>query len=517
MKLISWSLLFLIPQAFSNNCNLPIVSLPQGKSEKIDLITDINKVCSDELDRKFKDVSARFVLNSQCQLSVLKRNDFGKLVAFEEFNQREIVSAGEIICNLDGSMTITNNTKSFCFPKETLEPLFHILNASKISFKFVDKLDLSCPKKTRIPDSTVVLIMIDGFSSEYVKKFSPPFLNQKIKEASFVKNLTPVFPSETTVSLQSIITGVEPNAHGLVGSKFYSPKLKRRFDFRDNRFFVIPPLWITLEQQAILSAVESWPGSEVLINGRKPRFNLPYERSRSLENKLKFILTSIKNGAKFVSIWIHDIDSSGHRFFNDSERMKIEVLRVDSFLSRMFKELTSLKNTDVQLLIASDHGMNKLDRSKKIDISSIDFSKGILEGSHVVLNYHDQNNKNVQKIFKDLKKVSSHLGVYLRNQIPEEYRYNHNSNIGDLTLIADPGWIIDYGQTIKGNGVHGYLAKQDPAMNGVLFAIGNKFKTNFNLTSADSREIHSLIIKLLNAGEPSTNFKKLETLQLLLK
>lgn len=46
------------------------------------------------------------------------------------------------------------------------------------------------------------------------------------------------------------------------------------------------------------------------------------------------------------------------------------------------------------------------------------------------------------EVYNKLKNCSSHMNVYLKEDIPARFHYQHNDRIQPLILVADEGWTI---------------------------------------------------------------------------
>lgn len=507
-------LLFLSFKSFSTPCDYSKIYLkqeiewPKSNYEKINW----KKACESQRAKKFKRPIGRFIIDNNCSVHGLKRSAIGKLPRFSDFQESTVLAGGELSCLKNGTLLISNQSKEYCFSQGPMNSFFRFLKKEKIEYIFESFHNPECPKIKTKDSSIVVLIIVDGFASSYFNLLPDFQKNPVFLRGSVVLNLKPVFPSETTPSISSILTGTDPIIHGLVGSSFYSRKLSMDYDFQNKLFYKIPPIWTTLEKQGIKTAVESLPGSNFVIENRKPSLRLPYERERSLNEKKRFIQDSINSGARFVASWIHDLDEAGHRFFNKPKSIKTKLEEIDKFISELDKDLTNSSSSNIHILIASDHGMRRLDKSKQIKLNPKIFSQGLVKGSHVLAHYYNKNLNELLRAYKKLKSGHEKLEVYLKKDIPLKYNYADHSHIGDMILIAKPGWILNYGQSIKGNGVHGYLADEDQNMFGIFAAKGPKIRENFKIRSADTKEIFALMIELLGASYPKTKYTPLQGL-----
>src|SRR5689334_5810047 len=125
-------------------------------------------------------------------------------------------------------------------------------------------------------DTYVLLIGIDGFRHDYAELYNAPNLLALKDRASGTNHLIPRFPSSTFPNFYSIATGLEPQAHGIVGMHFYDPARGRDFDFRrdgrDGSWYGGTPIWVAAERQGIRTASYFWVGTDARIQGVRPTF-----------------------------------------------------------------------------------------------------------------------------------------------------------------------------------------------------------------------------------------------------
>lgn len=72
----------------------------------------------------------------------------------------------------------------------------------------------------------LVLLLVDGFGWQFVKRFTPryPFL-QKLQDKGVISKLTTQFPSTTSAALTTLYTGKPVGEHGVYEWVYYEPKV----------------------------------------------------------------------------------------------------------------------------------------------------------------------------------------------------------------------------------------------------------------------------------------------------
>ena len=86
----------------------------------------------------------------------------------------------------------------------------------------------------------------------------------------------PPLPFHPLPSPSTIVTGLYPEHHGIISNNMLDARIGERFSMnaptaKDARWWGGEPLWITAQQQGQVAASMFWPGSDVEINGTRPK------------------------------------------------------------------------------------------------------------------------------------------------------------------------------------------------------------------------------------------------------
>src|SRR4029077_16769257 len=83
------------------------------------------------------------------------------------------------------------------------------------------------------PVRHVVLVSVDGLAASYLDdpRAEMPTLRKLAKEGAVAKGMITSFPSVTWPSHTSLITGVQPGKHGVIGNSVWSRKLDRQVTY----------------------------------------------------------------------------------------------------------------------------------------------------------------------------------------------------------------------------------------------------------------------------------------------
>jgi Type I phosphodiesterase / nucleotide pyrophosphatase len=117
----------------------------------------------------------------------------------------------------------------------------------------------------------VVLVSIDGFRPDYLKRGNSATLDELAERGASAKGLLPAFPSVTFPNHYSIVTGLVPDHHGIVNNTMFDPTVSGRpfslaHCFQLGTFLVVGPMPTPEEEMRFMLAYEATKH----LKGRKP-------------------------------------------------------------------------------------------------------------------------------------------------------------------------------------------------------------------------------------------------------
>ena len=147
----------------------------------------------------------------------------------------------------------------------------------------------------------VILVSLDGFRYGYARKYDAHNL-QALGErgASAPDGMIPAYPSITFPNHYTIVTGLYPEHHGIVGNVFYDPTRKQVYSYRDPQaesdgtWYGGTPLWVLAEEQGMRAACFFWPGSEADIQGVRPSYYMKYDAKYPNEKRVEQVLAWLR-------------------------------------------------------------------------------------------------------------------------------------------------------------------------------------------------------------------------------
>ena len=357
---------------------------------------------------------------------------------------------------------------------------------------------------------TTILISLDGFRADFLKRGITPRLNKFVEEGVSPSYMLPSFPSVTFPNHYTLVTGLYPESHGVVGNTFWDVEMQEEF-YYTNPLAMQPkwwggePLWVTAENQGIRTAIHMWPGSEAHIMAVEPAFLDKYNGKEPLPNKVQRILGLLdRPGAEnelaevvdmrpqLIAAYVPNVDSDGHLFGPNSTAIRTTINDVDSMLDQLFQGLDARNLTSiVNVVVVSDHGMATTDTNRLIQLEDI-IDTSLVEhmDGWPLYGLRPKNPDQLQGLYDVLSaeaSVNPNFDVYLRDKnMPERYHFSNNKRIAPLWIVPKTGWAIvtkdefdvadakEKGTVYHPRGLHGY-DHEHPLMRAIFVARGPAF------------------------------------------
>jgi predicted AlkP superfamily pyrophosphatase or phosphodiesterase len=374
----------------------------------------------------------------------------------------------------------------------------------------------------------LILISIDGFRWDYLDRFAPPSLTKLASSGVRADGLIPQFPSKTFPNHYTIVTGLTLAHHGIISNNIRDKEIPGEFTLSnrevqtDPRWWGGEPIWNTAERQGQKSAAMFWPGSEVVIGGRRGTYWTPYDDDMPHEERVTRILDWLRlpegERPSFLTLYFSDVDNAGHSRGPDSEEVKQAVLKVDRSLSALVAGIGQVGLADrVNYVIVSDHGMAALSPDRMIVLDNyIDVRTADVVDWAPVLALTPKDG-DVEKTYAALKGKHPALDVYRSSEIPAEYGLAGHPRLPAIVAIAKDGWYITSSREVNRwgepdrhgpGGAHGYDARL-PSMHGLFIASGPRLQSGMRVKAFANIHLYELMCAILgvqpakNDGDPA--------------
>jgi ectonucleotide pyrophosphatase/phosphodiesterase family protein 5 len=276
--------------------------------------------------------------------------------------------------------------------------------------------------------------------------------------------MKPVFATVTCSSHYTLATGLYEESHGLIGNRFYDPVTNTSFKAtsHDRHFFLGEPIWVTAKRQGKKTAVINWIGGEVDWGSESPDVVPKFSNEVPLRDRLDHVIKLLsEDDMDLVMLYFNQPDRAGHTYGALSNEVLEELEVIDREFDRLFRIMQGKDLLDkTNIIILSDHGMTNLTADPFIVIN---LDADVLEENTIKIMISDtiahffvkQEGRRrgtssdvpdremiIMNHLRNLKESRGHFQVFLKKDIPERWHYRDSPRIGDIILVADPGYYL---------------------------------------------------------------------------
>ena len=375
----------------------------------------------------------------------------------------------------------------------------------------------------------VILISFDGSPWDVLSRTHTPNFDSIVHNGvkSYVHN---VFPTETFPNHYTIVTGLYPESHGIIGNHMYDPVWNASFSMANNEsrwWEGGEPVWVTNEIQGSQSGLCFWPGYDVKIRRYfpsestkglgfgKPFLDLP---SMNWTDRVDLILRWLKKPISFVALYFEEPDIEGHMHGMKSESYLETIRRNDKIIGYLSQKLEENGlDEKVNLIITSDHGMTDINGTGAVNFDKyVDYNLYTVwtwTGTRLLLNPRHPENRSA--LYDALKKAEASekgkLTVYRKHEVPSDLHFANSRRVPEFVVIMSEGYLAGsarYGNWTfrpknESHGSHGFLPSNKD-MQPFFLARGPAFKKGYNAEPFDMVNIYPLICHVLGI-EPAPN------------
>lgn len=333
---------------------------------------------------------------------------------------------------------------------------------------------------------TTLLVSLDGFHPHYVSEEITPNLHKLMLQGGGAPYMIPSFPSSTFPNHWSMITGLYPANHGIVGNTFWDAKIQKQFfntkpeQSLDKAWWGGQPIWVTAARQGVSTAVHMWPGSEVEWDEGSMLEVDNFNATETLETKANRVFSWIdrekSNRPELILSYVPTIDAVGHKNGIAGDELVSALKDVDSMVGAIMSGISSRNLTNiVNLVVVSDHGMAPTSNNRLIYLDDLVEMSNI---EHVdgwpLIALRPKSSLDLKALYRNLVDAQKQYGegkwdVFLREDLPAEWKfggYNYNkwqNRLAPLWLVPKVGWAFTTKEQMKKqegdykpHGIHGY-------------------------------------------------------------
>ncbi len=364
------------------------------------------------------------------------------------------------------------------------------------------------------PRAPVLLVSIDGYRTDYLKRKQSPALTALAASGVRAKWMQPSFPSLTFPNHYTLVTGKYPDHHGIIHNSMYDRKLGRFSLGREEAvtdghwWDEAEPVWVTADKHGLTTATMFWPGSEAEIHGHRPDYWLPYNGDFTAGQRVDQVLAWLDLPADqrpdFLTLYFDHVDHAGHEYGPDTPEVNRAIRHVDHAISQLVTGLKARGLFDkINIVVVSDHGMaavpegNQILIDKLIDLEHVHIvSMGVLAGFNLKPKYADD-------VRKALLQEHSHMRCWEKGHFPARFHYGHNPRTPDISCLADVHWSISDSVWLAkrtnppARGQHGYDVAS-PLMRALFIAHGPAFRHGVVIDGFPNVDVYALLAQLLD-------------------
>jgi predicted AlkP superfamily pyrophosphatase or phosphodiesterase len=403
-------------------------------------------------------------------------------------------------------------------------------NLSLRSFLLLPLLLISCGTADTDRPAPVLLISIDGMMTGYLDSVDTPAFDRLITDGVLAKGMIPVFPTKTFPNHYSLVTGLYTENTGVISNNMYDAEMDASFSLgnreavSDGRWYGGEPIWVTAENQGMRTATMFWPGSEADIMGVRPTRWMPFEGSLPHETRIDSVISWLQisddSRPDFLTTYFSIVDTYGHRYGPWTDSLYAAVTVVDNALGYLLDELDRIGMSDkVNIIITSDHGMAQVTDDRAIVIDEIINLDDVVVRDWSPVGMLQPVEGKTEEVYSALKAAGQNYTVYMKQDVPDVYRFKNHHRVPDIIMIADVGYAITTRSRLEqrgiSGGVHGYDHRA-PEMQAFFLASGPGFRTGERIDPFQLVHVYELMCNLLDL-DPAPNDGHPDSLRHILK
>lgn len=369
------------------------------------------------------------------------------------------------------------------------------------------------------PGPLVILISIDGFHPDYLARGHAPELARLAAEGTHAHTLRPPFPALTFPAHYTMVTGLDPDAHGIVHNTIHDRetgrifRLSDRAEVADGRWWGGVPIWARAARAGLRTATLFWHGSEAEIAGQRPHDWLAYDERMLPGERVARVLAWLDRPPParphFVTLYFELVDTIGHADGPRGARLDAAVAAIDREVGRLRAGLAA-RGLDriANLVVVSDHGMAATSPRRVARLDRVVAPARIRVRSTGQVVGVDPEPGHEAAVHAALVRGHRGFRCWPRESLPQRFRYGRHPRVPRIVCLADAGWTVvtdaEAAARVRRGGAHGY-DPDHPSMRALFIAHGPAFRRATRVPVLEAREVHQVLAGALgiDAGVPA--------------
>ncbi|MDP3406066.1 MAG: ectonucleotide pyrophosphatase/phosphodiesterase [Brevundimonas sp.] len=362
-----------------------------------------------------------------------------------------------------------------------------------------------------------ILISIDGFHPDYLMRGATPTLSALAAEGA-TGVMRPSFPSVTFPNHYTLVTGLHPDHHGIVGNAFVDPVLGR-FSMASKEagwWDQAEPVWVTAEKAGLTAATMFWPGSETEIRGVRPTHWSPFDQTLTGDARVDRLLEWLDGPTPpdLATLYFDIVDTAGHANGPGAEATTAAATAVDASIGRLMQGLEARGLEDrVNLVVVSDHGMAATAPERAIYLDDLIEASALQVIYAGAVAYLDAAPGREAEVEAALVRRHPHAECWTRATIPARLVLGTNPRVSSIVCSADTGWLLATRArpVTRSGGAHGY-DNAASEMSALFIAHGPAIRRGVILNDLDSVDVQPLLGRMLGIAVPAGDGRAADTL-----
>lgn len=369
----------------------------------------------------------------------------------------------------------------------------------------------------------VVMVSIDGFRADYLDRGIAPNLSRLAAEGASGP-MRPSFPSVTFPNHYTLVTGLHPDHHGIVGNNMVDAELGsfslgNKQAVTDRRWWDQgEPIWVTAENAGLVTATMFWPGSEADIRGVRPTHWTTFDQDMPGDARVDQVLAwlDLPQGRRpdLSTLYFDIVDTQGHRFGPDAPETAEALRSVDASIGRLIDGLKARGLYERTLLVVvSDHGMAATSPERTTyldDLVDPEAVRIVYSGAVTFLNPVAGREAEVEAALVGSR---PHLDCWRKSEIPARFVLGSNPRVTAIVCASEPGWLLATRarSVTREGGAHGY-DNASPEMAAIFIAHGPGVVAGRRLSELDSVDVQPFLGRVLGLTVPRGDGNAADTL-----
>ena len=290
-------------------------------------------------------------------------------------------------------------------------------------------------------------MVVDGLGFRVFEEAEMSFLKRAGKRG-FVSAVRSVMPSVTYPAHASIVTGVLPGSHGVVGNRFQDPeKGPVDLDRVDAGLLLEAPTVFELAEGGACIGIAVCRGASWVVSKKEVQSRPLWSWDEYAAAKAAEAIKELK--PKLIAVNLPCVDGVGERYGVGSEVLKAAE-KADELIQHLDAAARDCYRSHL-LIALGDHGLTNVER--RVDLSKLLSGVASVYPSHRAAHIYTSD---TSEALRALREAEAAQAAYTREKL-REAGLSH-SRCGDIVVFAPPG--VEYEQEgIRGS--HGGLTPEE--------------------------------------------------------